>query len=209
MQPADVMLAHSDPFFGGLGRALIGGATGFLTGGPAGAIIGAAGGLTGGGTGAAPPSAPAIQQTPGLSVVPGQIVGQGSIKRFAAPAGCSPGFVLNPANGVCEAIGSPGDVSTGTVTSFGRAVMGRYGVALEPAAIPSVRLRCPRGSVLGTDNLCYDSLPKLNRKWRPGTKPLLTGGERNAIRTATRVAGKLARTQKSLKATSRALAKVC
>ena len=129
--------------------------------------------------------------------------------QIVPSSGCGPGFVLNPNNGVCESIGSPGDVSTGTARGFGRAVMGRYGVALEPAAIPSVRLKCPRGSVLGNDNLCYDHIRKGDRKWIPGTKPLLTGGERNAIRTAGRVASKLARTQKTLKATSRALGKVC
>lgn len=53
-----------------------------------------------------------------------------------------------------------------------------------------VRRRCPRRYKLGIDNLCYFNLPRNSkfRKWRPGRKPLFTGGDLNAIATA----GKLA-----------------
>lgn len=52
------------------------------------------------------------------------------------------------------------------------------------------RRRCPRRYKLGIDNLCYFNLPRNSkfRKWRPGRKPLFTGGDLNAIATA----GKLA-----------------
>lgn len=49
-----------------------------------------------------------------------------------------------------------------------------------------VRRRCPRRYKLGIDNLCYFNLPRNSkfRKWRPGRKPLFTGGDLNAIKTA-------------------------
>jgi len=52
------------------------------------------------------------------------------------------------------------------------------------------RRRCPARYKLGIDNLCYFNLPRNSkfRKWRPGRKPLFTGGDLNAIATA----GKLA-----------------
>lgn len=79
-------------------------------------------------------------------------------------------------------------------------VLGFYGVAVQPAAMTVTRHRCPPGFVLGKDNLCYDHLPKSKRKWNPGRKPLLTGGELNAISTAERAAKKLQRQRKKLKA---------
>lgn len=194
VNPAAAMMETSEPFFGFVGRLAKGVVSAVVPGaGTAFDVIEGIQDFVGGGGGVA--AVPG-----GFATVP--IAGKGSKT-------CNPGFVRNPVNGVCEFIGSPGDVSTGVAPGFGRAVMGRYGVALEPAAIPSVRLECPRGAVLGNDNLCYDHIAKANRKWIPGRKPLLTGGERNAIATASRVAGKLARTQKQLKHTARALAKVC
>jgi len=76
---------------------------------------------------------------------------------------------------------------------FGEAVQGRFGVALQPAQINSVRLMCPRGSVLGSDNLCYNrgNLARKDRKWIPGRKPLLTGGDLNAISRAARAARRM------------------
>lgn len=91
----------------------------------------------------------------------------------------------------------------------GIAVMGRFGAALQPTQITRSVLRCPRGSVLGIDDLCYDHLHKRDRKWIPAAKPLLTGGERNAIRIAARAGGKLHKAQKGLKKASRLLAKAC
>lgn len=67
---------------------------------------------------------------------------------------------------------------------------------------------CPPDHVLGKDNVCYDSLPRTRRKWDPGMKPLMTGGDRAAIRKAARAARKLKRSKKQLKKASRALDKV-
>jgi len=74
---------------------------------------------------------------------------------------------------------------------FGEAVMGRYGAALSPGSVTQTRMVCPRGTVLGNDNLCYNKrdLKKSERKWIPERRPLLTGGDLNAI-TRARKAGR-------------------
>jgi len=88
----------------------------------------------------------------------------------------------------------------GMYIGYGEAVMGRYGAAIQPA-VRSVELhRCPRGAVLGNDGLCYNArdLRKSDRKWVPGRKPLLTGGDLNAIARASRAANKMKTQQKRL-----------
>ena len=79
----------------------------------------------------------------------------------------------------------------------GEAVLGQWGAALEPQVIGEVErqdgttgpiLRCLRGMVLGTDDLCYNKpLARGKRKWPPGTKPFLTGGDVKCLRTANRL----------------------
>ena len=61
---------------------------------------------------------------------------------------------------------------------------------VAPEVLPSQRLRCPKRYVLGIDDKCYFGLARNSkwRKWRPGRRPMFTGGDLNAIRTA----GKLA-----------------
>jgi len=76
-------------------------------------------------------------------------------------------------------------------------VEGGFGLpAREPAVVGVIErmdgtqgpiLRCPRGSVLATDNLCYSKGTRglaAHRKWKPGTAPFLTGGERAILRKA-------------------------
>ena len=84
------------------------------------------------------------------------------------------------------------------VRDYGAAVMGRYGSALEPGQRPSTRMLCPRGTVLGNDNLCYNKIANKDRKWPKGRAPLLTGGERNAISKAARASRKIQSTTKQL-----------
>jgi len=94
---------------------------------------------------------------------------------------------------------------------YGAAVKGIYGVGLVPRVEVQTVRRCPRGMALGKDGVCYEGLGRNSKKraWPMGMKPLLTPGERNAIRIAGRVAGKLKRSQKTLKKTARALEKAC
>ena len=105
---------------------------------------------------------------------------------------CNPGLVFDPIARMCVSPGSPADISTGGPVQYGNAVMGRYGAALTPATMSTVRRRCPRGTVLGNDNLCYNKrdLRKNERKWVPGGKPLFTGGDLNAITRAHNLEGK-------------------
>jgi len=61
-----------------------------------------------------------------------------------------------------------------------------------PAIVPHIRNIsrhvCPSDMVLGTDMLCYPKqvLSRSNkfRKWRPGARPVLTGGQRKGIQRA-------------------------
>jgi len=73
----------------------------------------------------------------------------------------------------------------------GTAVQGAFGMpAMVPDAMQRTRLSCPTGMVLGRDNLCYPKQVLRRdskfRKWRPGMRPILTGGERRGIAKARR-----------------------
>jgi len=72
-----------------------------------------------------------------------------------------------------------------------QAVAGAFGMpAMVPVAEPRTRLTCPPGMVLGEDDLCYPKAilrrDSRFRKWRPGRRPVLTGGDLNAISRARR-----------------------
>jgi len=94
---------------------------------------------------------------------------------------------------------------------FGGAVNGMFGVGLVPRAEVQTVRSCPRGMVLGKDGVCYSkrTLRKSDRMWDPGTKPLMTGGDRNAIRRAAAAGRKLERAKKQLRGASKALGKAC
>lgn len=115
-------------------------------------------------------------------------------------AGCGAGQIRLP-TGQCVDI-EPGGATQGggLFISEGEVVKGRFGAAVQPMADERVTRRCPKGHVLADDNLCYDSrtLPKRFRKWVPARKPLLTGGDLNAISRASRAAGRMERQQKRL-----------
>jgi len=164
-------------------KRILGGIGGFLTGG----IPGAIGGVIGGGGS----TAPVAPDPAGLGLV-------------ATPS-CNPGFQWNPSTQQCEQIGIaggaarlfPGGATGVQPAGFGAAVIGAFGIAaLQPAVVGSITrasgetgpiLRCPRGAVLGTDDLCYSKGIKglyAFRKWKPGTRPFLTGGEVKCLRRA-------------------------
>jgi hypothetical protein len=141
-------------------------------------------------------ASPQLRQFPERSVVPG--------------ARCNTGFYWNGQRCVpLETRKDPGITGFGQrmipggesgLMQFGEAVLGQYGAALEPGVRPTETLICPRGTVLGTDNLCYNKRDIRNdeRKWPRGRRPLLTGGEMRCISIASRAAGKLQRKQKQL-----------
>ena len=140
--------------------------------------------------------------------------------------GDCPGFFNVKIAGQCVDLGSvlPGGdpMVTGQTTGtssrvdvegvdFGEPVNGRYGVGVIPRVEARAVRSCPTGMVLGEDGVCYkrSSIRKSDRAWDPGVKPLLTGGERNAIRRAAAAGRKLDRAKKQLKKAGRALEKAC
>lgn len=173
------------------GGAVSGGIEGSRGGGGwLGALGGAIQGALSGGGSEPPQGSPAVPGTTGL-VGGSATCPDGSFKVLGRCIDLQPGGAVS---------------GGGMMLGGGEAVLGRYGVAMVPASAQRTRLRCPRGMVLGMDNLCYNrrDLRKDERKWRPGRKPLLTGGELNAISTAMSAAKKLDRQKKRLKATARA-----
>lgn len=79
----------------------------------------------------------------------------------------------------------------------GNAVVGGFNMpAMTPDVVGNISrtdgttgpiLRCPTGTVLATDNLCYAKGTKglaAHRKWKPGTKPFLGGGDVKCLRRA-------------------------
>jgi hypothetical protein len=137
---------------------------------------------------------------------------KGATPVAPAMAFCPTGFRMNPSTGRCEKVGVVGAIerfvpggATGTLPAvrddFGPAVVGQWGVpALEPATVTAVRRRCPKGAVLGDDDLCYQkgSIPRKNRKWPPPARPLLTGGETKIIRKAKALEGRVETAWKSV-----------
>lgn len=137
----------------------------------------------------------------GLTSILGGAVG-GAAQNFAAGP-CPPGSVrVPPFIGPC--VNTPGGPVTGggVTLSYGEAVTARYGTALVPASRTLTVRRCPRGAVLANDGYCYNrgSLNKRDRMWIPARKPLLTGGDLNAITKANRAANKIKAQQKRLQA---------
>lgn len=107
---------------------------------------------------------------------------------------CIPPF-FDDGRGGCEldiipGHGGAGQGQPGTgVVVFEDAVTGSFGMpAIRPRMETRTHSTCPTGMVLGTDGLCYPKAVLRRdskfRKWRPGTRPVLTGGEVRAIAKA-------------------------
>lgn len=105
---------------------------------------------------------------------------------FTPPSTTCPAGYHKDAAGRCAQDGIspyiPGDV--GKPDYVWTPVNGRFGQGVTPVAVQSVKRACPSGMVLGKDGVCYDHLARTNRAHNPGTKPLLTGGDMNALRKA-------------------------
>lgn len=112
----------------------------------------------------------------------------GSASVPATSAFCPPGYKRDAA-GACVTTGLgaylPGDVGAPDVVWS--PVYGRYGAGTTPIAVQRMSRVCPPGHKLGDDGVCYEHIARKNRMHDPGTKPFLTGGEVNAIRTAKRL----------------------
>lgn len=201
--PNDVALALSKA--GVIGGAL-GGIGGFIVGGPAGALAGAkvgssVGEALGGGGGATGPGG-LVSSGPcgsGFTLVGTNCVPIPSSGLVGSPQ-CPPGQVR--VGTMCVNLGGALPGGQPFTTQVGAPMAGRFGVAFAPTARNIGTLKCPPGMVLGKDNMCYDRLPKGYRKWNPGTKPLITGGEINALRKVDRIRKRVKKAAKSVDLTT-------
>lgn len=137
--------------------------------------------------------------------------GNGSGDSLSGESPC-PGLtsVYDPITGRCVNImdAAPGGDPLFSAPT-GEAVKGMYGAGFRPSQETITRRKCPRGTVLGDDGVCYKGLARTRRMWDPGMKPLLTGGDRAAIRKAAAAARKLKRSKKQIKQAAKALERVC
>lgn len=109
-------------------------------------------------------------------------------------AGCTWPQRLDPRTGQCKIfVGTQSgpNGANGPVGEMGQAVAGAFGMpAIVPIAESRRHLSCPPGMVLGDDELCYPKAVLRRdskfRKWRPGRRPVLTGGDLQAISKARR-----------------------
>jgi len=101
----------------------------------------------------------------------------------------------NPPRPGCVPVDLP---STPTITTPAegdfQAVQGAFGMpAIAPKSAMRQRFVCPPGMVLGDDNLCYPKAVLRRssrfRKWRPGRKAVLTGGDLNKITAVKTIIG--------------------
>ncbi len=196
-------------------KRILGAAIGFVTGGPVAAVGGA---LRGGGAQQSLPQSFAPAETAAqisarhtahghpriLGVRPGHLPGFVGTAltgtSLAAPAGCPIPGQRRDQFGNCSFF--LGDQLGPDNTGVGGAVMGRYGAGLVPGNRVVNRAECLPGMVLGDDDVCYNKgqVPNKRRMWPAGRKPLLTGGDMNAITRAARAARRVKATTKKLQA---------
>ena len=178
---------------GRIGGALKGAVGGFVTGGPAGALGGAALGAISSGGSRRPTVGSQVMAGAGTGAM--QLVSSGSSQCPQGSRGIPPFCIdLYP--------GGSGSGS-GVLVSQGesRRTSTMIGQSAVTPFIKNVTVhRCSKGSVLGVDGLCYDkrTLRKDQRMWVPARKPLLTGGDLNAIAKAARAARRVKVQQKRL-----------
>ena len=109
----------------------------------------------------------------------------------AAP--CPPPLLRSP-QGNCIAPTSPRGASLFQFDAFA----GQYGAGFIPGSEIRDIAICPTGTALGKDGICYAKLANRNRKYPRGRRPLLTGGDMNAITRARRAGVKLANAKTDL-----------
>lgn len=152
----------------------------------------------GGGSGPSPrpPGGPTLPPPgPGGGFTPSQPPGT---RTFAPtqPATCPQGYTSTPIGCVDLSAGLPGGqpavVPETPSTNGTGARMGMFGApAVPPFVVGQLAggrpiRRCPRGTVLGMDDLCYakGSIPRKYRKWKPRRRPPVTAADARAIRMA-------------------------
>lgn len=114
----------------------------------------------------------------------GTLGGGSSSSSSSSSQACPSGYRWDGSRCVTTGVGAylPGDV--GAPDTGWTAVNGWYGVGRSPLPVQRIVRACPSGWVLGKDGVCYESLPRTKRAHNPGARPLLTGGDMNALRKA-------------------------
>lgn len=177
---------------GRIGGAIKGAVGGFVTGGPAGALGGAALGAISSGGARRPTVGSQVLQ--GVATSSMALVPSGSGRCPQGSSGIPP-FCIDLV---------PGGSGSGSGILVSQGESRRTTMIGQSAVTPFTRSltvrRCSKGSVLGVDGLCYDkrTLRKDQRMWVPGRKPLMTGGDLNAIAKAARAARRLKGQQRRL-----------
>jgi len=186
-------------------KKLLGAALGFVGGGFQGAIQGFIGG-GGGGANQVPGNeggCPAgFKMTPDGRCVDATGGGRGSTltrlpEHVSRPMQTSqipvPGII-----GFAQRI-IPGG-ATGFTSGGGTAMTTSFGGVGQPGTMTVTRRICQRRHVLGADGLCYPkgAIKNADRWWPAPRRPLLTGGDLNAIATAARAARRLETATKRL-----------
>lgn len=219
-RPGDVRGFVHRRIFGGIKGAI----GGLLGGGPLGVLGGAAKGFITAGRRPRPPVVRPVFDAPILVGQRPLAAGRPSPLTLTK---CPPGFVLSRSGCVPTGAVAPtrrrsvfqgfGEDVLRTITGreappmgaaafaeqeveFGEAVMGQYGAGIQPGNRVQNTAVCPRGTVLGTDGICYNrrDIRNTERMWPRGRRPLLTGGDMRCISVASAAAGKLRRKQKQL-----------
>lgn len=195
-------------------RRLFGAAKGLVRGG--GSPLAALAGFAGGGGSEGRSGSSVVPR--GRDPIPGLFVGQGPAETAGKKACAQRGMVIDRAGRCVNRAGISGlGPGAGLLDplglDLGAAVTGLFVDQTTPVSVPMIGAsatapfretqvvrRCGRGNVLGIDGLCYDRklLRKDQRMWPPGRKPLLTGGDLNAISRAARAAGRMKTQQKRL-----------
>lgn len=187
MSPNEAISQLSESF---VHKRLFGAAKGFLTTGTLGGTIeGFAGGGGGGGSRRMRKAQQAIRLTEEKRR--GRKTAADFVSTSLGP--CQPPFVPGPGGVGCVAV-TVQDLTPGVTTPAEgdfQVTSGAFGMpAVQPKHEFIGRFKCPEGMVLGQDELCYPKQilrrDSRFRKWRPGTRPVMTGGERAAIRKARR-----------------------
>jgi len=134
----------------------------------------------------------------------------GSLAEFASQPNVNPDGSINLAGGVALPFGGRGGrggaaVGPPLAGGGGAAVLGRFGAALVPGSRVTDTDVCLPGMVLGKMEqdggfLCYNrrDIANKDRKYPRGRRPLMTGGDLNAISRAARVARKMETQKKRL-----------
>jgi len=187
-------------------QSALGGAIGTAIGGPVGGAIGGALGSIFEDDGTPVPGNNNPVPGSGVGTIPGY--SGGAVQPFAPASPCQPPLIRS-SSGLCVAPNSPaiGPGGAGSVPAMtplarpiGAAVLGVYGAGFSPGVRQTAVSVCPGGTVLGKDGVCYDKkqLRNTERMHPKERKPLLTGGDLNAISRASRAAGRLERQTKRL-----------